>query len=65
MYTTLVVIPAPKLFRQGRLHKSEAWQTSFRFLDEGERDEQDRMIRDALNELVQLSIVSERRQLTQ
>ncbi len=32
--------------------------TSFRFLDEAERDEQDRMIRDALNELVQVSIVS-------
>ena len=33
--------------------------TSFRFLDEAEHDEQDRMIEDALNELVQVSIVSE------
>jgi hypothetical protein len=59
VYTTLVAIPALKLFRQKRLHKNEAWHSSVQFLDEAEHDEQDRMIRGVINELVQVSIVSE------
>lgn len=53
------MIPPLSFFVREDFTRMKPGITSFRFLDEAEHDEQDRMIRDALNELAQVSIALE------